>query len=133
MDKLGFTDSDWVVSGTISVYNPAPMGATINSVSDIVSPDILADVDCSVTFPYTLAADGTLTCTYSADLPDAADRTNTATATLQNYHYDADLNPTETGTTDFSLAAAVSFADPVVKEVYTQVNVADGYGAPTRR
>ena len=38
-------------------------------------------VDCGVTFPYDLAAGETLECTYSADLPDGEERTNTATAT----------------------------------------------------
>ncbi len=55
--------------------------------TDIVSPAIAGDVDCEVTFPYILVAGGTLNCTYSADLPDASDRTNTATATLQNHSY----------------------------------------------
>jgi len=108
-------DSNHEVTGTISVDNPAPIDATINSVNDIVSPGIAATVDCGVTFPYTLPAGGTLTCTYSADLPDGEDRTNTATATLQNYSYDAELIATPSGTTDFSFTANVSFGDPTTE------------------
>jgi hypothetical protein len=118
-------DSQHAVSGTITVDNPAPIDATINSVTDIVSPAIAADVDCGVTFPYTLAAGGTLSCDYSADLPDNADRTNTATATLQNYDYDSDGNATASGTTDFSFTANVSFANATVTEIDECVDVND--------
>jgi hypothetical protein len=75
------TDSDWAVAGTITIYNPAPFAATLTGVSDTVSPSIAASVDCGVTFPYSLAAGGTLTCSYSANLPNGANRTNTATVT----------------------------------------------------
>jgi len=76
-----YEDSNWAVSGTIAVYNPnSSASATITSVSDEISDGIVADVVCGVTFPYALAAKQTLNCTYSADLPDGSDRTNTATA-----------------------------------------------------
>lgn len=76
------TDSDWAVSGTITVLNPDPtLAATVTGVSDVVSPGIAATVDCGVTFPHVLASGGTLVCTYGAGLPDGTARTNTATAT----------------------------------------------------
>ena len=118
-------DSSWAVTGTIHVNNPAPIDATINSVADIVSPAIAATVDCGVTFPYTLVAGDTLDCTYNADLPDAADRINTATATLQNHDYDKDGIGTANGTTDFTGSANVSFANAVVDEVDECIDVAD--------
>ena len=101
------SDSGHSVSGNITVANPAPIDALLNSVSDVVSGVGPATVDCGVTFPYTLAAGGTLNCTYSLALPDASSRTNTATATLQNH---ADGVPS--GTTDFSGSAAVTFGSP---------------------
>jgi hypothetical protein len=108
-----YTDSDWAVCGNITVHNPAPIPATINGVTDVINPgNITATVDCGVTFPYTLAAGGTLICTYCADLPDAGNRTNTATVTLQNYDYDKYGNATANGTTDFSGSADVIFGDP---------------------
>ncbi|MDQ2690951.1 MAG: hypothetical protein M3Y68_02850 [Chloroflexota bacterium] len=118
-------DSGWAVSGTITVENPAPIDATLNSVADVVSPNIAADVDCGVTFPYTLTAGNTLNCSYSADLPDDEDRTNTATATLQNYDYDSEGTATPSGTTDFSFSADVSFANATVNEVDECVDVND--------
>jgi hypothetical protein len=111
------TDSDWAVDGNISVYNPAPIDATINGVADVVSPDISASVDCGKTFPYKLVAGDTLSCTYSADLPDDSDRSNTATATLQN---------TPSGTTDFSGSEDVLFdEDTTIKEIDECIDVND--------
>jgi len=78
-----YIDSDWAVTGTITVSNPAPMGVVIIGISDIVSPDIVADVD-GPDFPYTLAAESSEEWTYSADLEDATQRTNTATVTIEN-------------------------------------------------
>ena len=99
-----FTDGDWAAAGNISISNPAPMAATINGVSDIVSADIAATVNCGVSFPYSLSAGGTLQCTYTASLPDTSGRTNTATAVLQN---------TPSGTTGFSGSAGVDFSGAV--------------------
>lgn len=78
-------DRDWMVSGTITIHNPAPLDATITGVTDVVSPGIAAVVECGdeVTFPRTLAAGETLACTYSADLPTGSDRENTATVTTE--------------------------------------------------
>jgi hypothetical protein len=118
-------DSDWAVNGTIWVNNPAPIPATINAVSDVVSPAIAASVDCGVSFPYSLAAGGTLTCTYNADLPNADPRTNTATATLQNYDYDYLLNAAANGTTDFSGSALVDFSGAFVSHVDECIDVSD--------
>ncbi|HJR80259.1 MAG TPA: hypothetical protein VJ821_09315 [Anaerolineales bacterium] len=114
--NVASTDSAWAVNGNISVHNPAPIDSTLNSVSDVLSGAINATVNCGVTFPYTLGAGATLPCTYSASLPDGSDRTNTATATLQNI---------PSGTTDFSGSANVSFANAMVSQVDECVDVSD--------
>ena len=66
-------------------------------------------------------------CTYSADLPNANARTNTATATLQNHAYDHDSAPVATGTTDFSGTANVSFASADISEVDECIDVTDTF------
>ena len=119
-------DSDHAVSGEITVHNPAPMDATLNSVSDVVSPSIAANVDCGVSFPYTLASEDTLECTYNASLPDKSGRTNTATATLQNYDYDSAGQATADGTTDFPGTANVDFSNATVDEIDESIDVTDG-------
>jgi hypothetical protein len=119
-----FTDSAHQVTGTITVSNPSGIAATLTSVSDVVSGPLPASVDCGVTFPHSLAAAGTLTCRYSRALPNGDDRTNTATATLQNHSYDPTGAATATGTTDFSGSAAVTFGAPTT-EVDKSITVSD--------
>lgn len=81
--KTGYSDSDWTVSGTITIENRTPFVATLTGVTDS-----LAAAECRVsqdedvvTFPHELASGGTLTCSYSAGLPDGSERLNTATVT----------------------------------------------------
>jgi hypothetical protein len=112
--KTGSTDSDWAVSGSIYIHNPSSIAANITAVSDIVSGPVAANVNCGVSFPYSLAAYGDLKCSYSAWLPDGSSRTNTAEATTDG------LVPGGTGT------AAVTFGSPS-KVVNDTVNVTDTY------
>jgi hypothetical protein len=83
--RASSADSDWQMSGTISVLNPTDLTATITSVSD-VADGVVADVTCSksgalISFPYDLAPGWSIVCRYSADLPDGSLRTNVATVT----------------------------------------------------
>lgn len=78
-----YTDSNWAVDGAIDIYNPDPnYAAIITGVADEISDFGAVAVDCGVTFPYSLAAGGTLTCSYSTSLSDATSRVNTATVTV---------------------------------------------------
>jgi hypothetical protein len=63
-------------------------------------------------------AHGELVCSYSADLPDATTRLNTATATLQN---------TPSGTTDFSGSASLNFAYAAMNKIDECIDVTDTY------
>jgi hypothetical protein len=74
-----YIDSDWKVTGTITIFNNTPIAAVITSISDELSGPVSAILDCGITFPYTLAAGTTLNCTYSADLSGASNGTNTVT------------------------------------------------------
>jgi hypothetical protein len=126
VDVLGFTDSDWAVDGDIDIYNPNPQrAAELTAVLDLISPDIAAGVDCGG--ETSVPAGGTLTCSYDASLPDAASRTNTATATQQLYDLFYDGTSTPDGTMDYSGQAAVDFASAIVTEVDEQVDVSDSY------
>lgn len=79
--KTGSTDSDWAVSGSITIDNNTPFSATIESVSDVISGVGAVAVDCGVSFPHALASGGTLECTYSTGLANGDNRVNTATVT----------------------------------------------------
>jgi hypothetical protein len=118
-------DSDWIVTGGITVNNPSPVAATLNSVSDVVSGAGAATVDCGVTFPHIIAAGGALNCTYSKALSDATSHTNTATGTLQNHSFSSQGTPTNTGTTDFTGTADVNFAGAVMQEIDECIDVSD--------
>lgn len=88
-------DSGWSISGNITIQNPNPTrAAPLTAVNDLVSPNIAASVSCPA---LSVPAGNSLVCTYSASLPNADSRTNTATATLQNYSYDASGNATAGG------------------------------------
>jgi hypothetical protein len=122
VDSSGFTDSAWKVKGNITISNPSPINAELDSVSDVVSPDIAASVDCpSLSVP----ANGSLVCSYKADLTNANDRTNTATAKLKNNDYAPDGTATPSGTTDFSGSTPVSFASATITKVDDNVTVTD--------
>jgi hypothetical protein len=120
VDRTGFTDSDWAVSGTITVANNTPYDATITGVSDAVSDllgPVAAAVDCGVTFPYALASGDELVCSYATPLSDGTDRVNTATVTTDP----AGIVGGNTATAD------VTFGDPTT-EVDAQVHVVDSNG-----
>jgi len=72
-------DSDFAVTGTISVKNPNPAGSMTVALSDDLPGSTNLTLGCT---GLTIAALGTGTCTYSADLPDNTRRLNTATATI---------------------------------------------------
>lgn len=129
LTKTGSTDSAWAVTGNITVSNVGnPIAATINSVGDAISGFGAATVDCgSAVFPYTIAAGGTLACTYSATLPDGTTRTNTATAVQQLHDYDKDGTPSDAGTANASGTASVDFSAATVTDVDASVNVSDTY------
>jgi len=104
------TDSEYSVEGDIWVSNAGnPIPAEILSVADLVSPNISADVECDQPLPYTIPAGGTLHCDYEVEVPDGSERTNTATAPLQNHDYDSSGTGTPGATTDFSGSAPVTF------------------------
>jgi hypothetical protein len=78
------------VKGVITILNPSPTKTyTIDSLTDVVSTGIPATVsNCkisgvSVEIPEPLGPGKTLTCTYSANVPDKADRENTATISVK--------------------------------------------------
>lgn len=74
-------DSNYAVTGTITIHNPALVSATVTSVTDVIEGIEAVTVDCPVSFPYSLTAGADLVCTYSSNIPDASNRTNTVTVT----------------------------------------------------
>lgn len=122
-------DSDWAVQGRIKISNPAPVPATILSVSDVVSPAVAASVDCGGSFPLTIPAGpgSGLECTYETALPDASTQVNTATATRQAYAYDSLGGASPAGTNDESGSATVDFSSAAVTEIDENADITDSF------
>ena len=111
LDVPAYTDSAYGVSGSITVDNPAPIAAVVNSVTDVFTGGSDIMVDCDGDAPFTIAAGGSLDCTYSGD-SDGTAGTNTATAVQQNYARAANGTATVFGTTDYSGTADFAFVTP---------------------
>ncbi|GEM_PF-1213503 len=111
LDDPAYEDSDWSLSGDITVSNPAPIAATVNSLSDVFTGGT-GSVECGSDAPWVIAAGGTLDCTYSGDSDGTTPGTNTATATQQNYAYDSAGAGTPNGTTDYQGTAGFSLGNP---------------------
>ena len=110
------TDSGHSVSGNITVFNPAPIAAPLASVSDELTPGGVIAVNCGVSFPYSLAPNSSLVCSYSSALSNADDRMNTGRAALSN------------GTV-FQASTPVTFGAPSI-ETDATLTVADVVGCP---
>lgn len=122
----GSSSSGFGVTGTIAINNPAPIGAKILGVTDTIAGVGSATVTCSgVTFPTTLAAGGTLNCTYTSPLPDNTTRLNTAAASMQNHSYDSAGVATPTGIANFTGVASINFTGATVNQIDECVNVTD--------
>jgi hypothetical protein len=98
----GYTDGGWEAHGTIAARNASAYGVVIESVDDLVSPDIPADVSCPWSMPYDLPSGWTTPeCSYSVSLPDGSARMNTATLTVLlpdgSYIYPYDTEPVTFG------------------------------------
>lgn len=114
------TDSDWAVSGNITVTNPHPtIAASGITVSDEMTNFGAVAVSCPSP---TLAALASMTCTYATALGTGSSRTNTASADSTTY-----------GITAGQGTAAVAFVTPttVLDNAVTVSDTFAGAGLPT--
>jgi hypothetical protein len=127
VDYLGFEDSDWNISGTITIVNDGDLTASIQSVpTDVLSAyDDPITVDCGegVAFPYDLVVDATLVCTYSVDVDGLLASNNTATVTTSQDVYDDTVEVTWNPPTEVN--ASVTLSDD------ENADVDDTFTAPT--
>jgi hypothetical protein len=110
VDKTGYTDSDFKVTGTITVTNNTPFDGVAYTVTDKVGT-IDAEVTCPQ--PQELDSGEFAECTYTADLLAKANGTNTATISTTHGFVGGDI-----ATADYV------FGDPTT-EVYATINVTD--------
>ncbi len=113
---LPYVDSEWMLQGTITVTNPSPMDATLESITDKLSDGTIIPVSCD---SLTVLAMDSLSCTYGPlSLISGESVINTATATLKNNNGN---------TTDFSGSARVEFEEGYINGVDNVVAVTDTY------
>jgi len=108
-------DSAWAVSGTVTVHNPAPIGATVTALSDVLSDSTAVSLNCGGSAPFSIDGNSDLTCTYSVGRSGPDNGTNTATATLKNNNGVL---------TDFSVSLSYVFGDPTTV-LHANAHVAD--------
>jgi hypothetical protein len=118
--RLDGVDSDWAVSGTITITNPTPIDATGITVSDMLSISGPADVDCDpVAAGNQSTVDvtgngGSAECTYSKSLAGATDQTNTATASLFGHDVTGQANVDFSTATVTEVDETATLSDPEV-------------------
>lgn len=105
----GYEDSDWNVSGTITIENIGTSAKTITSVVDVLGGTTI-DVDCGVMFPYSLAMGATLTCTYDEDAYFEGDNVVTVRVEGEDDPYTA-TEPIVWGAPAIELYATVNIKD----------------------
>jgi len=107
-------DDEYLVSGDIYITNDGSGSVDICDVVVTISPDIPGAADCGTTFPYALDEAETLTCSYSAILPDDSTRT-------------VCVDVTANGFSGYQGTADADFAGVVAEELDECVEVVDDY------
>lgn len=127
LSQVGSTDSDHRVVGEITISNPHPSrDANLAGVQDEITPDTAGTIDETVTCPsLTVPSEGSITCEYSADLPDDSERTNTATADLINQSFSPTGATSTAGSTSFNGSTSVDFAQATVTTDNESVHITD--------
>jgi hypothetical protein len=106
-----YVDGGWQVSGSITVQNPNPKAELTVALTDVISGDIAATLDCGGTL--TIPAGGSETCGYDADLPDGTDRLNTATATFNDLTF-AGTAPVDFGSPTEMVDECITVSDDLL-------------------
>jgi hypothetical protein len=127
LDQTGYTDSNFYVSGGITILNSHPTRqADLTQVLDSAG-----SITASVTCPNLIvAAGGSLNCTYTTTPQSSASpfgSLNTATATQQLYNFDEDGVASLDGTKNYQGTAPIDFSGALMTEVDEQVTVSDTY------
>ncbi len=88
---LGYVDSDWNVSGDITIENTGTLAAEITGIADVLGGTAISTSCSTLTFPYTLLVGETLTCTYDEDGYVEGKNEVTVMTQEDSYFADADI------------------------------------------
>jgi hypothetical protein len=110
-------DSDYLVSGDITIHNPSPNPAKIISIEDVVSSNGLMDPALVQCAPLCVAANSEEICHYSVSVQSTIYNLNTVIVKQQNYRYAVNKAPVEIGSTEYQATAVVDFGQAQITEV----------------
>lgn len=98
----GSVDSDFDVSGVITIENTGDLPATITSIEDVLGETGIPVTVSGIELPYTLPAGETLELSYSKAVDSMIDGSNDVTVTTErdNYEASAEIIWSETPTTE---------------------------------
>ncbi len=109
----GYTDSDFKVSGEITIKNTGDLPATITGISDVLGETgIPVTVSCDEEFPYELGVGKTLVCSYSEDINSKIEGSNVVAVTTERNN-------------EYKGSAEIVWSDTPVTENYKTINVRD--------
>lgn len=129
----GYTDSDWAVSGVITITNSGDVDVTVTSIVDDLGIAGLDDIDLTCTVgleedpfvaPADLAEGAVVTCTYSEALSGAVPGTNTVTV---GFTSELDGADTEVATANWTFVGATPTT--VVNATVNVSDLSDLFGA----
>jgi hypothetical protein len=108
----GYEDSDFDVSGVITIKNTGTLPATITDINDVLGgTPITVVLPEGVTLPYTLPVDGTLECSYNKAVDSKIEGSNDVTVTTESNK-------------EYKASADIVWGDPTI-EKYKTITVKD--------
>ena len=118
--NTGAISGSWRVDGTLTISNPAPMTASISSISDILNESFSGVVSSCAPDSNSIEPNSEITCDYFIDLSNAGaiNGENVAMVVLVNM---------PSGATAFTGTQAVDFGEANVTPVNTSVSVNDSF------
>jgi hypothetical protein len=120
----GHTDSDWNVTGTVTITNDGDLDAVINGYEDLLAgTDITGDLDCDFMVGDTLTVGDSFSCTYDEDVDSAIEGRNVFTVTT-----DRNLDPGYSGSANIAWGAP---ANETNKTIHVTDSVAGDLGTVT--
>jgi hypothetical protein len=123
--KLDPVDSDFGVSGTITISNPASVPVTVD-VADAMGTTTVTvyKTDTPVT-QVTVPAKSSVLLSYEVSPSTGTNQVNTASATMKTYSYNFEKVPTELSTYTYEGTAKVDFSKATITTVHDSVTVSD--------
>jgi hypothetical protein len=109
----GYEDSDFDVSGVITIENTGTLPATITDINDVLGgTPITVVLPEGVTLPYTLPVGGTLECSYNKAVDSKIEGSNDVTVTTESNN-------------EYTASAEIVWSDTPNTEYYKTIKVQD--------